>query len=636
MVPTARVAVVRFGIFEADFRVGELRKAGVKVKLHDQPFQVLAVLLDRPGQVVTREEIRKRLWPGDTFVDFDHGLNNAVARLREALGDSAGTPRFIETLPRKGYRFIASADLLEFRPDKVGAAAQALPPEEASRSRFSKRAQRILVVFGVAAVLAATTIFVLLLRSEPKDLRQQAIAILPLQNTSASNDLDFLRIGLADEIATTLSYVPALSIRPSAMSNRYVGPNVDVRKAAREMRVERIITGHFVIAGDKLEVTLEAINTSNNRVLWRDSVSAPVRDLTGMQRQIAARVEHGLVTALDANPDSIASSGVSHNPEAYELYLRALSEGDPINSQRSFVSANDNAIGLLRRAVALDPGFASAWATLGHRYYYAVGYEEESENRSRAKAALRRALALDPSRIDAASDLINVESEEGELNQAYDDVAGLLQQRPNSGRVHLVRSFVLWYAGLLDEAAKECEDARSLDAGTSDLASCAYVFIGLRKYDRAREYLQLQSGSEYENGGEIEILLREGKHDEALQKLEPLPVVYGGPLLQPCLQGHPLSANDPEVQKMRSVLMVDVDPFPKYALGAWDSLCGQSELAFHELRRAIEQNYCAYPQMETDPLLDRVRGMAEFTNIRSLGVTCQQRFLEHRRQANSR
>jgi len=166
-----------------------------------------------------------------------------VARLREALGDSAGTPRFIETLPRKGYRFIASADLLDFRPDE-GTAPQALPPEEASRSRLSVRAQKLLVVFGVAAVFAATTMVVVLRRSEPKDVRQQAVAILPLQNTNASNDLDFLRIGLADEIATTLSYVPALSIRPSVMSNRYAGPNVDVRKAAREMRV-----GKLCIAG---------------------------------------------------------------------------------------------------------------------------------------------------------------------------------------------------------------------------------------------------------------------------------------------------------------------------------------------------------------------------------------------------
>ena len=246
-------------------------------------------------------------------------------------------------------------------------------------------------------------------------------------------------------------------------------------------------------------------------------------------------------------------------------------------------------------------------------------------------------MALDPGRIEAASDLINMESEEGELNLAYDDITKLLHKRPDSGAVHLVHSYVLWYAGLLDEAASECEKTRSIDAGTTDLASCGHVFIALGKYDRAREYFQLQSGNDYEKAGRVEILVREGKEDEALQELKLLPTTdfYGQSLLQPCLQHRSPPKGDSAAQQVRASSMAGPDPFPKYVLAAWDSFCGEPEFAFRELRRAIEQNYCAYPQMETDPLLAKARAMPEFAEIRSLGIACQQHFLKHRKQRSS-
>jgi TolB-like protein len=474
-----------------------------------------------------------------------------------------------------------------------------------------------------------------------KSLAVFPLAVLPLQNTSAAKELDFLRIGLADDIATTLSNFPALSIRPFATTSRYAGPDVDLQKAAEEMRVAAILTGHFAVAGDDVEVTLEAVDPANNRVLWRDSLRGTALDLTGIQKQIADRVQHGLIAALGLTAGSGASSNTSHNAEAYELYLRAMSEGDLTNSQSSsFSASNKDAIRLLQRAVALDPGYSSAWAKLGHLYYYdsALG-SGGKEAMLRAKAALQRAVALDPGRIDAASDLINMKSEEGDLNGAYDDTSKLLHQRPDSGAAHLVSSYVLWYAGLLDEAATECEKTRSLDAGTTDLASCGFVFMALGRYDRARDYLQLQSGTEYQTAGEVEIFLREGKYDAALHSLKALPATalfYGRPLLEPCLQHRPPVKADAAAQQVRSGLMSDDDPFPKYLLAAWDSFCGQPDLAYPELRRAIAQNYCAYPQMETDPLLVRVRAMPENAEIRSLGIACQQHFLEHRKQSNSK
>jgi DNA-binding winged helix-turn-helix (wHTH) protein/TolB-like protein len=624
---------------EGDFRLGEwlvcpllntVQKDGQTVRLEHKFMQVLVCLAGRPGEVVSKDELIRTVW-AETFVT-DDVLTRSVSELRRILKDDAKQPRIIETVSKNGYRLIAPVRRIQ---------DSSLSSRRESRGNASAGRQRKALVAIVVALLAvAISVAVALLR---KPARTQirgplAIAVLPLQNASAAKDLDFLRLGLADDIATTLSFYPSLSIRPSTATSKYAGPDIDLQKAARELRVADLVTGHYLVAGEDVEVTLEAVDAADNRVLWRVTLRGTTRDLTGVQEQIAGRVQHGLIPALGVSASLSASSNRSHNEEAYELYLRAMSVGNTTNSESSSFSAqNRDAIGLLQRAVALDPGYASAWAALGHLYYYDSGFGEGGEaSRVHAKAALQRAVALDPGRIEAASDLINMESEEAELNKAYDDITGLLHQRPDSGAVHLVNSYVLWYAGLLDEAAAECEKTRSLDAGTTDLASCGYVFIALGKYDRAREYFQLQSGTEYERAGRVEILVREGKENEALQELKLLPMtdIYGRKLLEPCLQHQPRAKGNVAAEQVRSGLLADHDPGPKYVLAAWDSYCGRPDLALSELRRAISQDYCAYPQMETDPMLAKVRAMPEFAEIRSLGIACQQRFLEHRKQKN--
>jgi len=625
---------------EGDFRLGEwlicpqlntVQRDGGAVRLEHKLMLVLVCLAGRPGEVISKDELIRTVW-ADTFVT-DDVLTRAVSELRRILRDDAKQPHIIETVSKNGYRLIAPVQRIQ---DSSLASRR-----EVRANFFAGRRRKVLAAMAVSLVAIAITLAVALVRKPAKIQTRgpQPIAVLPLQNASAAKDLDFLRLGLADDIATTLSFYPSLSIRPFAAISKYAGPDIDLQKAARELRVADLVTGHFLVAGENVEVTLEAVDAAHNRVLWRATLRGTTRDLTGMHEQIAARVQHGLIPALGVTTGPSAPSNISHNAEAYELYLRAMSDDDSPNSQgSSFSSENNRAIRLLQRAVALDPGYASAWAALGHLYYYERGFENGDEPATiRAKAALQRAVALDPGRFDAASDLISIEIEEGELNRAYDDITNLLHQRPDSGAVHLVHSFVLWEAGLLEDSASECEKTRSLDAGTTDLASCGHVFMALGKYDRAREYFQLQSGTEYERAGRVQVFMREGKEDEALQVLKSLPttVVYGRSLLEPCLQHRPPAKEDVAAQRARSELMAHDDPFPKYLLAALDSFCGQPVLAFRELRRAISQNYCAYPQMETDPLLAKIRAMPEFAEVRSLGIACQQHFLEHRKQRSS-
>src|SRR5882757_3682768 len=587
---------------EGDFRLGEwlirpqlntVQGDSGTVRLEHKFMQVLVCLAGRPGEVISKDELIRTVWAG-TFVT-DDVLTRAVSELRRILRDDAKLPHIIETVSKNGYRLIAPVQRTQDSSSIAG--------REVRANFFARRRRKVLAAMTVALVAIAITVAVALVRKPARIQTRgpQPIAVLPLQNASAAKDLDFLRLGLADDIATTLSFYPSLSIRPFAATSKYAGPDIDLQKAARELRVADLITGHFLVAGENVEVTLEAVDAADNRVLWRATLRGTTRDLTQVQEQISARVQHGLIPALGANTGSSASTNTSHNAQAYEFYLRAMSHNDAPNSQgSSFSSENKTAIQLLQRAVALDPGYASAWAALGHFYYYESGLGDGGEiARSHAKAALQRAVALDPSRIEAASDLINMESEEGDLNQAYDDIVKLLHQRPDSGAVHLVHAYVLWYAGLLGEAESECEKTRSLDAGTQDLASCGHVFIALGKYDRAREYFHLVSGTEYEKSGQIEILLREGKEEEALKILKTLPAtdVYVRRLLEPCLRHQSPPKGGVGAQQARSIVMAGHDPGSKYLLAAWDSFCSQPEFAFRELRRAIEQNYCAYPEM---------------------------------------
>jgi DNA-binding winged helix-turn-helix (wHTH) protein/TolB-like protein/tetratricopeptide (TPR) repeat protein len=616
-------------------QLNSLELNGHSVRLEPKVMQVLVCLAEHHGKLVTKEQLIRAVW-ADTFVT-DDVLTRAVSELRRVLKDDAKQPHIIETISKNGYRLIA---LIQRSQD-----SSLVPGLEIRAESSSRRKRKVLVGTAVALLAIVVSLAVALLRQPTKMQTRgpQPIAVLPLQNTSAAKELDFLRLGLADDIASTLSNYLSLSIRPFAATSRYTGPDIDIQKAARELRVADLITGHFLVAGEIVEVTLEAVDAADNRVLWRVTLRGTTRDLTGMQEQIAARVQHGLIPALGLTTGPSASSNTSHNAEAYELYLRAMSHDDSTNSEDSSLPSESSkhkaAIPLLQRAVALDPGYASAWAALGHFYYYESGLGDGGEMaRSRAKAALQRAVALDPGRIEAASDLIGMEGEEGELNRAYDDITNLLHRRPESGAVHLAHSGVLFGAGLLEEAASECEKTRSIDAGTTDLASCGHVFIALGKYDRAREYSQLVSGTEYEKNEQIEILLREGKEEEALKNLKFLPTtaVYRRQLLlEPCLQHQPPPQGGVGAQQVHSIVMADHAPWPKYQLATWDSFCGQPVFAFRELRRAISQNYCAYPQMETDPLLAKIRAMPEFAEIRSLGIACQQRFLEHRKQRRS-
>ena len=267
------------------------------------------------------------------------------------------------------------------------------------------------------------------------------VAVLPFQNMSGDKDSDFLRLALPDEMTTTLSYVRSLSIRPFATSSKYGGASVDVQQAGQEMHVSYVVTGHFLKAGNQLEITLEAVDVANNRTLWHDTLTAAAPDLIAMRSQIAAKVKQGLVPALGAGNDGSETFTRPNNEEAYDLYLRSLAVAhDPV--------PNKEAITMLERAVGLDPNYAPAWAALGHRYSYDADYSDGGEAiHQRSNAALERALALDPNLISASEWLITNQVNRGNLLPAYFQAKTLVERHPESAGPHFALSYVLRYGG---------------------------------------------------------------------------------------------------------------------------------------------------------------------------------------------
>ena len=455
---------------------------------------------------------------------------------------------------------------------------------------------------------------------------QTAVAVLPFGNMSADKDVDFLRLALPDEIATTLSHVRSLSIRPFSETSKYVSSDIDFQKAGREMRVSSIVTGHFLKAGNQLQVTLEAIDVDTNQAVWRDTLSVAGENMIAMREQVLSRISTGLIPAL--RPAAVTSETVSQpkNEEGYDLFLRSTAvPHEP--------APNKEAIGMLERAVGLDPTYAPAWDALGLRYYYDSQYAHGGEAAfDRSTAAHERASVLDPDLISAAVNLTENHVERGELEKAYTEAEGLVKRRSESGLAHHSLAYVLHYAGLLKEAQHECDRALALDPSNYEFRNCARPFFLDGNYERAMEYLALDKGSTYSNHNEVDILLRQGKKTETLERIRGLNDAFGLGLVEVCLKGQPPAEIELLSKDFHRYVGSVSDPEVKYVAAQYEAVCDREQDAIGFLRKAVEGNFCSYPALDSDPLFSPLRHTAEFQEIRSAAIDCQKKFLAYRSQ----
>jgi serine/threonine protein kinase/Tfp pilus assembly protein PilF len=448
---------------------------------------------------------------------------------------------------------------------------------------------------------------------------KNAIAVLPLQNLNRDPSVDYLRFALADEVANVLTHTRSLDVRPSSATQKYVDPGLDLEKVGRELRVGSLLTGHYLKQGERLLVTLQAVDVASDRVLWQTDLKAPAEDLISLQEKLAAQIRQGLLPVLNAATGYLDTSTRPKSQEAYDLYLRSIAVPHD-------AGPNKEAIGMLERAVGSDASYAPAWEALGLRYYYDAQYSNGGESMfQRSNTSYERALALDPNRVLAAGQLITNHVERGELTKADEQAMTLVQRRPQSAEAHFVLGYVYRYAGMLEDSTRECDKALALDPGNYQFRSCAWAFMELGNFEPAMEFIRLDNGSEWAAYALPSLLLREGKIAEAREAVKKMPTTprYHRDLLEASVGLRSVSELDRMAKEAETSQPSEPDPENAYYQGSIFAYDGKDAAALHMFTLAIEENYCAYSNLLSDPLLKKLRSEPDFNKVLTAASDCQ-------------
>jgi TolB-like protein/DNA-binding winged helix-turn-helix (wHTH) protein len=487
---------VRAGLFEVDLGCCEIHKNGRRVPLQEQPFRVLAILLERPGEVIAREELQARLWPADTFVGFDEGINTAIRKLRVAFGDSADNPRFIETIPRRGYRFLAPVyDLVvdSAQPSESVAEVDALA--ERPRVRPGSVLQWIVALSAVAVlVVLGIVIFLKRLRppANPTAQKRVMLAVLPFQNMSNDPAQEYFSDGLTEETITDLGQLSpehlGVIARTSAMAYKHT--NKTVSQIGHELGVDYILEGSVRREAGEARVSAQLIRVSDQTHLWAQNYERELHDLLLIENELGKAIARQVQINLTPQQEIDLSKMRTVNPEAYDLYLKGRFYWNQRNS-----AAIKESIGYLQKATELDPNFALAYVGLADAYNIGniLGVYSAKESLPEARAAATKALALDPSLAEAHAALGMVKSHyDFDLVGAQREFLKAIELNPNSAYAHLFYSnCYLAPMGRMSEAIAENQRALQLDPLSlpiNNFMGMTYMFA--ENYEKAYQQFQ--------------------------------------------------------------------------------------------------------------------------------------------------
>jgi len=485
--------ILCFGSFEVDTVSGELRRQGLRIKLQDQPFRLLVLLLERAGDVVTREEVREKLWPADTYVDFDHSLNTAVRKLREALGDSAEGPRYVETLARRGYRFIAHVE--PRRTAQVASAnADVAPvlPDSAERPSSSGRRLRtfaIVVVICAAALVA----YWVVPRRGPTTLsgRRLTLAVLPFDNLSGDADQEYLSDGLTEEMITQLARLEPDRLKVLARSStwKYKRADRDIGQLRRELGADFVLEGSLRRAGERVRVTAQLVRGDDQSHVWAETYERDFRDVLILQSEVAEAVSRTIAVTLTPDAKARLARARPVRSEAYQDYLRGR-----FFWNRRTEAALRQALGYFQKAIAADPGYAPAYSGLADSYSLLgassiVGGLPPRQAMPEAKAAALKALQIDGTLSEAHTSLATIHLlYDWDLAACDREFRRALELDPNYTLAHHLYSHCLLALGRTAESLAESKRALELEPLHLVVGGhLGWHYLYARQYDQAIE-----------------------------------------------------------------------------------------------------------------------------------------------------
>jgi TolB-like protein/DNA-binding winged helix-turn-helix (wHTH) protein/Tfp pilus assembly protein PilF len=530
-------SVVRFGTYEVSLQSGEMRKAGLRIRVQHQPMKLLEILLERPGEVVTREELRSRVWADENFGDFDQAVNIAIAKLRSALGDSAENPRFIETLPKRGYRFIADVSVVDVdtRPKRPGSAAGDLPATEpghklqgAGLALAPKRrpwpTRRI--IFALALVLSLPILAVWLFRSRgraPTGIR--SLAVLPLDNLSGDASQNYFADGMTDELITDLAQISALRVISRTSVMVYKGARKPLPQIARELNVDAVVEGTVLRSGNQVRITAQLIEASTDKHLWSQSYEGELRDTLALQQRVAGAIADQIRINLTPQEQAVLKSAKAINPEAYESYLK----GRYFWNKRT-ADGLKVALAYFNQAIEEDPKYAQAYSGLADTYallgdwQYAVMTPKEAF--PKAKAAAIKALELDSALGEAHNSLAFVlDGFDWDLDSGGKEFRRAIELNPGYATAHHWYAWHLSLLGRYDEAIAEMKKAENLDPLSLIInADLAELLVLAHSYDesirQSRKTIEMDPNFALAHNQLAQAYLQEHRYEEAVAELQ--------------------------------------------------------------------------------------------------------------------
>jgi TolB-like protein/DNA-binding winged helix-turn-helix (wHTH) protein/Flp pilus assembly protein TadD len=545
MEPLRPNSVVRFGTFEVSLQSGEVRKGGLRIRVQQQPMKLLEILLEHPGEVVTREELRSRVWPSESFGDFDQALNIAIGKLRSALGDSAESPRFIETLPKRGYRFIADVSVVdtEARPKRQEPLAGDLPATDLGHKIQGiglpvAPERRLLptrwIVVALALVLSLAILSLWRFRSQtPAPTGIRSLAVLPLDNLSGEASQNYFADGMTDELITDLAQISALRVISRTSVMVYKGARKPLPQIARELNVDAVVEGTVLRSGDRVRITAQLIEASTDKHLWSQSYEGDLRDTLTLQKKVASAIADQIRINLTPREEAALKSVKVVNPEAYESYLK----GRYFWNKRS-ADGLKAALAYFKQAIEEDPKYAQAYSGLADTYallgdwQYAVMTPKEAF--PQAKAAAIKALELDSTLGEAHNSLAFVlDGFDWDFDSAGKEFQRAIELNPGYATAHHWYAWHLSLLGRYDEAIAEMRKAENLDPLSLIInADLAELLVLAHSDDesirQSRKTIEMDPNFALAHNQLAQAYLQKQMYDEAVAELKTAVQLSGG------------------------------------------------------------------------------------------------------------